>query len=380
MLAKKLAEPGAVLNVNDPIMVVVENESDVAAFKDYKVEEGATAEPPPADSPAPAAPSAPAPAPSAAATSTAASPAPSGRGDRIIASPMARKLAAESGYDMSAISGSGPNGRILAADVEGFEPKQETAKDTSAAPSQAATTATASTAPPAGAVDFPVSPASAEIAARLAHSMQTAPHYYLTIELDVGPALSLLDQLNTSLGEEERISVTDLFIKASGSASKAVPAVNSSWLDSGVIRSYSRFDLNLVVGADASLVAPAILDVQRLGLKDIADATKKAIAAVDDESTPPEAYALGTFSLVNLGAFGVSSAAPIVATPQACALALGTIEEKLVPSEDPEKPYAVKSVLCATLSADHRVVDGAVGAQWLQALKGLIETPQNLLL
>lgn len=190
--------------------------------------------------------------------------------------------------------------------------------------------------------------------------------------------------------------MTDLFIKASGAASKAVPAVNSAWLEGGIIRSYSRFDVNLVVGVGKGLVAPAILDVQRLGLKDIADLTKKAIASLEDDSAPPEAYACGTFTLaslalrfpptnynvsqVNLGAFGVSSSAPIVATPQACALALGAIEEKLVPSDDPEKAYGTQRTLIATLSADHRVVDGAVGAQWLQALKGLVEAPHNLLL
>jgi len=397
-------------------MVIVEDEKDIPAFADFEAPAGTaetsapppsapapapagtaetSAPPPSAPAPAPAGtaetsappPSAPAPAPApaapelaSAAPTPAAAPKPSGR---VFASPLARKLAAEKGYDISLIKGTGPNGRIVAEDVETYKPTAAAAAASSspAAPSPAASSPDiASAGSQAGSFDFHISPQSAAIAARLTYSMQTAPHYYLTVELALEAALELLDKLNSSLEPEEIISVTDLFVKASASATTAVPAVNASWLaDAGIIRSYERFDLNLVVGHCEGLVAPAIIDVQRLGLGQIAKETKAALAALEDDSAESKPYTCGTFSLINLGAFGVSSAATIVPSPQACALSLGTIENKLVPA-DTESGFAVKPVLVATLSADHRVVDGAVGAQWLQALKNLIETPHNLLL
>lgn len=120
------------------------------------------------------------------------------------------------------------------------------------------------------------------------------------MEFALDAALAVLQQLNAQLDEDAQISLTDLFIKASASATKAVPAVNAAWLEGGIVRSYSRFDLNFVVGVDAGLVAPAIIGVDSLGLKDVADRTKAAIVAVNSDSAPPEAYACGTFTLVGL--------------------------------------------------------------------------------
>ena len=370
--------------VGDPIMVIVEDEADVGAFKDFEAPAGAPAakpesapEPEPEPAPAPAAAEKPSSSPPAEKKPASSS---SANNSRVFASPLARKIAGERGIDLSMVEGTGPGGRIVKDDVENYvaAPAEETETQATAPSSKQPSTTTTTT--PEGAVDFAVTPTSAAIAARLAYSMQTAPHYYLTVDLNLGPALELLATLNAGLEDDSRISLTDFFIKASASATKTVPSVNSSWLDGGIIRQYKRFDVNLVVGVNEGLYAPVLIDVQRLGLKDIADATKKAIEALDDPDASPEAYATGTFTLSNLGAFGVASAAPIVHSPQACALALGTVEQKVVPSSDPDKNFALQPTLTATLAADHRVVDGAVGAQWLQALKGLVEAPHNILL
>ena len=263
--------------------------------------------------------------------------------------------------DLSLVAGTGPGGRVTADDVRFFEPPA--AAEVAAAPAAAVAGA--------GYAEYAVSPASAAIAAKLAHSMQTAPHYYLTMDCDVGAALALLESLNGSLGDAAPVGLYDLMIKASASATKAVPAVNASWLEPGVVRQYARFDVNVVSGVGEGLAAPALVDVGALGLGDIA-----AFTAAAPEADEP--YVAGTFTIQNLGAFGVASAAPIVHTPQACALALGAVRDDVALGDD--GALLAKPTLTCTLAADHRVVDGAVGAQWLAALKGLVENPTTLLL
>lgn len=377
VLAKILVEASTEVQVGQPIMVVVEDQADVAAFESF-APDAAAAPPPMATTAAapPAAPAAPAAAPPQSSTpQSPAAPVATAPGERTVASPLARKLASEQGYDLSLIAGTGPGGRVVAADVLTYTPAAPAME--SAVPT-AETAGLASTAPAfanADYADYPLSPQSAAIAARLAYSMQAAPHYYLTIELDMTESLKLLDQLNANVHAEEAIAANDILIKALAGATKAVPAVNASWIEPGTLRQYTRLDVNVVMGADEGLQAPVLVDVQRMGLKDIADATKAFALPSEDPAT----YARGTFTVMNLGAFGVAAAAPIVHTPQACALAFGAIEDKLVPGSA-EDPYLVRPSLKATLSADHRVVDGAVGAQWLSAFKGLVETPHTLLL
>jgi len=360
VLAKILVPAGTEVAVGAPVMVVVEDEGDAAAFGDF-VAPAAAAAAPPAPAPAPepaAAPPAAAAAPAAAAPPAAAAAA---AGARVVASPLARKEAAAAGVDLSLVAGTGPGGRVTADDVRFFEPPAA-AEVASAAPAAVAG---------AGYAEYAVSPASAAIAAKLAHSMQTAPHYYLTMDCDVGAALALLDSLNASLGDAAPVGLYDLMIKASASATKAVPAVNASWLEPGVVRQYARFDVNVVSGVGEGLAAPALVDVGALGLGDIA-----AFTAAAPEADEP--YVAGTFTIQNLGAFGVASAAPIVHTPQACALALGAVRDDVALGDD--GALLAKPTLTCTLAADHRVVDGAVGAQWLAALKGLVENPTTLLL
>ena len=402
-VAKILAEAGSGdINCGEPILVTVEEEEDVAAFKDF-VAEGA--EPPAAEEeaapPAPAVEAAP---PAAApASPPAAAPAPAATGERVVASPRAHTLAKQKGYgEISAlrIVGTGLGGRIIAQDVMDYDPASAPAAPAAETVATAPQAAAAPAAPAAplpepvsgdGYTDYALPPAALELASRLHSSKQNVPHYYLTIDLTMDALLDLRSQLNatTKAEEGEGISVNDLLMKAAAAAMKTVPAANASWMDS-FIRVYDSVDVNVVVGSGSALYSPVIRDVGRRGLKSVSDDVAAAAAAVagddDGESADPSSVPgfgdVGTFTMVNLGMFGVKSCAPIIREPQACALAIGAIENRIVPNDDPDADeiYKESCMMTATLSCDHRVVDGAVGAQWLSAFKGHVENPVTLLL
>eukprot|EP00565_Helicotheca_tamesis_P006500 CAMPEP_0185734428 /NCGR_PEP_ID=MMETSP1171-20130828/22458_1 /TAXON_ID=374046 /ORGANISM="Helicotheca tamensis, Strain CCMP826" /LENGTH=444 /DNA_ID=CAMNT_0028404419 /DNA_START=159 /DNA_END=1493 /DNA_ORIENTATION=- len=403
VIAKILADAGPTeISCGEPIMITVEEEDGVDAFKDYVVEMGASSAPPPepaaasaAETPAPtpepaAAPAAPAPAP----TPAAAVPPPAGEGGRVVASPLAHTLAKELGHGpLSAlhITGTGPNGRIIAADVREYVPPAVMEAAPAAAEAPAAAAPAGAPLPPPipgdGYTDYPLSPAAMEIASQLAHSKQNVPHYYLTVDITLDSLLDLRSTLNSSLGEEEAgISVNDLLIKAAASAMKAVPSANASWMESSV-RVYDSVDVNVVVGSGDALYAPVVRNIGGRGVKAISDEVNAAVSAIEDaeEGVGPAGDAfgpMGTFTIMNLGMYGVKSCAPIIREPQACALALGAIENRIVPNDDPdsEEIYKQVTMVTATLSCDHRVVDGAVGAQWLGAFKSHAENPATLLL
>ena len=231
VVAKHLVAPGTEVAVGTPAVVLVEDAADVGAFADFEAPAGAVAAPAPAAAPEPA--PAPAAVPAAAPVVPVAAPAPAApSGGRVAASPLARKEAQAKGVDLSRIVGTGPGGRVTFDDVHN-------------APAQAGVAQ-------AHASDYAITPEAAYLAAKLAHSAQTAPHYYLTMDIQVGKALALLDELNA--GESEKIGLGDLFVKAAANAAVAVPDVNASWLD-GVVRQYQRVDINLVVGVGEGLRA-----------------------------------------------------------------------------------------------------------------------------
>lgn len=381
------------INCGTPIVVTVEDEGDVAAFKDFVPESGddaAAVEAPVAEVSPPAAP-----APVAAAPAVAAPAAPTG--DRVLASPRAHTLAKEMGFgSVSAlrIVGTGPGGRIIAQDVLEYVPTAEAEVPVAAAveaPAAAAVAApVAATAEPvrgAGFTDYSLPAGAAEMAARLAASKKNVPHYYLTVDLALDGLINLRSELNSTLKLDEGeggITVNDLILKAAAAAMKAVPSANASWMDS-FVRVYDSVDINVVVGNGASLYSPVIRDVSRRGLKAISDDFAAAAAVADGEGSPEDVEGfgdVGTFTVVNLGMFGVKSCAPIIREPQACSLALGTIENRIVPNddEDSEEIYKQSVMMTATMSLDHRVVDGAVGAQWLATFKKHVENPLTLLL
>jgi len=396
VLAKILVEAGPdEIKCGQPILVIVEEGEDVAPFADFKVDAsstGSSGTEPAAAAPAPTSPPTP---PAASTTPTAA--APKAKGDRTTASPLAHTLAKELGYNIQLISGTGPGGRIVAADVREFVPGEDAAMATADAASGAAATRVPSTSaqelplvgPPVqgdGFTDFAISEAAQEIAARLAQSKRNVPHYYLTVDISMDRLLQMRSSLNSSLGDDASLGVYEFLLKAAAVSMKAVPSANASWMDS-VVRVYDSVDINVVVGSGDTLYTPVIRDCGKKGVKGISDALAEAMSYLDDgegggSSPSPPSSAVGTFTVLNVGMFGVKSCAPVIREPQACSLALGAMENRVVPNDDDSNDEVFKEsvVMTATLSCDHRVVDGAVGAQWLSAFKSYVENPSTLLL
>eukprot|EP00607_Mallomonas_marina_P010203 CAMPEP_0182422326 /NCGR_PEP_ID=MMETSP1167-20130531/7977_1 /TAXON_ID=2988 /ORGANISM="Mallomonas Sp, Strain CCMP3275" /LENGTH=440 /DNA_ID=CAMNT_0024600293 /DNA_START=259 /DNA_END=1581 /DNA_ORIENTATION=- len=397
-LAKIIAGSGDI-KVGSPMMITVEEEEDVKAFADYQVADTpapAPSSPSPSSPPPPPTPSTPAP---VAAPTPSPSPVTAPSGGRVFASPFARKLASEASIPISALfPGSGPNNRIIAADVEAANISMP-AHASASTPLPSGTPATAAATPPpspspgsliggGGAyVDFTVSPMAQIIASQLAVAKQTVPHYYLSVELDLSKVMALRSELNEKLVRAKssvEISVQDMIVKAAALAVKQVPDVNASWFDEGFIRRYDNVDINMIMSnsnGSSGVMAPVLKNTVSKGFSEIASQMAEFQAELVESESEREKE-IGTFSVHNLGIYGVKSFAPIVLTPQACALALGAISDTVVPnvnSKEGEDNWKVAPVMIATLSCDHRVVDGAVGAQYLAAFKSLVENPITML-
>ena len=373
-----------------PIMVTVDDAGDAGAFKDFTPEASeAPASVTPQPEPQPVSP-----APTTAVSAPAPASLPTSTGDRVIASPRAHTLAKEKGYgEISALKivGTGPGGRIIAQDILDYDPSTAPVVAEAVTSQPAAAINASKTAPTpipqpvagAGYTDYSLPQSAIEMASRLHSSKQNVPHYYLTIDLTLDSLLELRSNLNSTMKDGE-ITVNDLLLKAAAAAMKTVPSANASWMDS-YVRVYDSVDINVVVGNGSTLYAPVIRNVGSRGLKDVSDDFAAAEAAVEESEEIPTAAGfgdVGTFTMVNIGMFGVKSCAPIIREPQACALALGVIENRIVPNDDAESEeiYKESVMMTATLSCDHRVVDGAVGAQWLSAFKNHVENPMTLLL
>mmetsp|Transcript_47769 Transcript_47769/g.48186 ORF Transcript_47769/g.48186 Transcript_47769/m.48186 type:complete len:527 (-) Transcript_47769:125-1705(-) len=397
IVARILAQAGGGdVGCGEPIMITVEDEDHVAAFKDYVVEAVV------APTPAAATPAEPVPEPVAsptpvqqAATTPAAAP---GRGSaaRLFASPLAQKIALEQGIDLSLLSpGTGPNNRIIADDVREYVPSATAA---AAVPAAAAVTSAASTtlqtpttpmvtiSGAGGYSDYPISDSAREQAARLTSSKQNVPHFHLSIDVTLDSILKLRSDLNAALGNdsETSISVNDLLIKASAAAMKTVPTANASWMND-VVRVFNSVNINVAVGKSPGdgLYTPLLRNVGGMGVAGISSALSDIVNKEDSWPPSAEDCAMGTFTVVNLGMYGIKSAAPIIVEPQVCILALGAAEARIVPNDgagDDDEIYKESIMLTATLGCDHRVVDGAVGAQWLSAFKNHVENPTTLLL
>ncbi len=373
------------LPVGTPIMVIVNEETDISSFKDFVVEKPSSgveeasesSSPPPPFPPHPPSPSPAAGAPAATAPSAPLNAAASG-GSRVFSSPLARKLAKQEGIDISAVFGTGPSGRIIAADVRECDPSITLLTKVQDSPPPPPTYHSGE-----GFVDYPVSNEYREIAAAMTHSKQTIPHYYLQVDVNLDKLLAVRAELNEGLSEEEQISVYDILLKAASLACKAVPDVNSSWMET-FVRRFDSVGLNILLGSGEKLSAPLIKSCHTRGVKSIADERRKLELLVR-EGNGSELCEVGTFSVANLGSYGVKSFAPIIRPPQACMLAIGTIEERVVPREKngeskEEEEWQLSECTTVTLSCDHRVVDGAVGAQWLAAFKRYTEEPLTMLL
>ncbi|KAK2828618.1 hypothetical protein Q5P01_019652 [Channa striata] len=378
-LAKILVSEGTRdVPLGAPLCIIVEKESDVAAFKDYVangVAEVSTPPPAPVATPAPAS----APSPSPAASAPAAP-----RKGRVFASPLAKKLAAEKGIDLAQVSGSGPDGRITRKDIESFVPSKAAAPAVAAAPTPAAAPAARASAafpaaPPGTFTDIPISNIRKVIAQRLMLSKQTIPHYYLSIDVNMDQVLELRKELNAEVKAQNiKLSVNDFIIKASALACLKVPECNSSWMDT-VIRQNHVVDVSVAVSTASGLITPIVFNAHTKGLAAICNDVSSLAAKAREGKLQPHEFQGGTFTISNLGMFGIKNFSAIINPPQACILAIGGSEKRLIPAEN-EKGFDVASMMSVTLSCDHRVVDGAVGAQWLAEFRKFLEKPFTMLL
>jgi pyruvate dehydrogenase E2 component (dihydrolipoamide acetyltransferase) len=304
---------------------------------------------------------------------------PSTPGQRIRITPLAKKLATEKGIDPARVQGSGPSGRIVRADViaAASAPAGETK---SKAPVGAAFVPTASAfakGPIQEAKTVPVSNVRGIIAKRLLESKTQIPHFYLNIEIDAGPLLELRQQLNTALEKSGvKLSVNDFILKGSAEALRRVPAVNCSW-EGAEIRQHSAAHVSFAVAIEDGLITPVVRDAHLKTVFAISDEAKSLAKRAKDKKLAPNDFTGGTFCVSNLGMMGIESFNAIINPPNAAILAVGTTVKKPVVKND---QIVIGQTMMLTLSVDHRVVDGAVGAQYLAALKQLLESPALLLI
>jgi pyruvate dehydrogenase E2 component (dihydrolipoamide acetyltransferase) len=328
----------------------------------------AAASPAPAPAPAPAAVAAPAPAAVVAPAPTPA-PAPVAAG-RIKATPLARKVAAAKGIDLARVQGSGPGGRIRRADVLAA----------AAAPAPAAARAAASVlakGPIQEERAVAVSNMRGAIARRLLESKTQLPHFYVEIEIDAAPLTTLREQLNAALeAEGVKLSVNDFILKASAEALRRVPQVNASW-EGNQIRYFAAAHVSFAVAIEDGLITPVVRDAHLKSLFAISTEAKALGKRAKEKKLAPAEFTGGTFCVSNLGMMGIPRFSAIINPPNAAILAVGAAVRKPVVRGD---RIEIGQTLTVTLSCDHRVVDGAVGAQYLNALKSLLESPALLLL
>ncbi len=346
-----------------------------------------------------AAPAAPAPTPVAAAQDTAPS-APSApaaptnmtapvsnAGNRIFASPLAKRMAAQNGLDLTQLNGTGPYGRIVKSDIlKALEGGVSAVATASAAPASSTGTAMPTASGPsakdlADMLDIPYqlqenSGMRKTIAKRLLESKQTVPHYYLAADCRLDKLLALRKELNDSANGAYKISVNDFIVKACAIALKQVPEANVAWMDDAMVV-YERADISVAVATEGGLITPVVKDADQKSLKAISAEVKDLALRARDGKLKPEEYQGGTFSLSNLGMFGIKQFNAIINPPQACIMAVGAGEKRPVVDENGD--IVAATVMTCTASLDHRAIDGAVGAQFVDAFKKLIENPMSIL-
>jgi pyruvate dehydrogenase E2 component (dihydrolipoamide acetyltransferase) len=308
---------------------------------------------------------------------------------RIRISPVARKIALEAGIDVRALKGSGPDGRILRRDVEaaiaarqagaGTEPTREEAMP-------AAVHAPASVRPPAARPVAPAPAAAGErvevgkirraIAHRMTLSKQTQPHYYLTLDIDMTDALAFRAQLNAGLPEGQKVTINDLIVKACALALERHPKFNAAYTEDG-LQMHERINICIGIALDEGLIAPAVLDCQAKSLGRIAQETKDLIERARAGRLTAAEYGEGTFTITNLGAYGVETLIGIINPPQAAILGVGSVMPKPVVRDG---EVVVRQVMKVALSADHRVTDGAEGARFITEIRAILEQPATLAL
>ena len=376
--------------VNAVIAVLAGEGEDVKAAAS-----GAKAAPAPkqAEAPKPAAPpkaAAPAPQPAPLPRPSAASapqPAPSSGSNRTFSSPLARRLAKEAGIDLQRVQGSGPHGRVIARDIDAAK-SGKGLRATGAAPSPAA--GPAPTIAPAlsdsqvhalyedGSYDFvPHDQIRKVIAQRLTASVQTIPHFYETVDCDIGKLLAAREEINAAAPKNKdgkpayKLSVNDFVIKALALALQRVPDANVSWTDSGMLK-HKHSDISVAVALPGGLITPIVRNAESKSLSAISNEMRDLAARAKDKKLKPHEFQGGTTSVSNLGMYGIKDFTAVINPPQATILAVGAGEERAVVRNG---QLAVATIMSVTLSCDHRAVDGALGAELVSAFKTLIENP-----
>ncbi|UNC14438.1 pyruvate dehydrogenase complex dihydrolipoamide acetyltransferase [Acidiphilium multivorum] len=359
--------------VNAPIAILVE--------PGEAVPDSAPAAPAPKPAAAPEPVAAPAPAAAAPAAPAAET---TGHSERVFASPLARRMAQQAGIDLATLKGSGPNGRIVKADIDAARGRAPEAAapapkaPAAASPAQAAAAPAAPITAPHDAI--PHSSMRKVIAKRLQAAKQTIPHFYLSMDVELDALLKLRAELNAQSPKEGpgafKLSVNDLIIKAVAVALRRVPAANASFTEEAMIR-YHDVDISVAVAIPDGLITPIIRKADQKGLAAISNEMKDLAARAKAGKLKPDEFQGGSFSISNLGMYGISSFSAIINPPQGGILAIGAGEKRPVVKGE---QIAIATMMTVTLSCDHRVVDGAVGAEFLAAFKSIVEQPLGLML
>lgn len=392
VIAKILVPDGTeAVAVNAPIAILAEEGEDPA---EAAKSGGGGTDPLPATAPAAEAAPTEAAAPATSAPPAAPSSAPPS-GGRVFASPLAKRIAADAGIDISAISGSGPHGRVVKADVEaaiasgGAAKPVATATDAPSAPAPVATPAPK----PSGdagvlSIDDPIfkmlpdheaisnSNMRKTIARRLTESARDVPHFNIQADVEIDSLLAMRKQLNDRDGADYKISVNDMVIKATALALSRVPECNVAYTDTHILQ-FSQVDMAMAVAIDGGLITPIIKNCAAKGLATISKESKELAGKARDGKLAPEEYQGGTFSISNLGMFGVKAFNSIINSPQGGILSVGAGEQRPVVKDG---ALAIATVMTLSLAVDHRCIDGAAGAKLMKEIKGLLEDPLALML
>ncbi len=376
----KIVVPDGTQGVKVNAVIAVILEAGEAASVLATLDLGGAAPAPAASAPAPAAP---APAPTVAAPQAPApamTAAPAVAQGRVFASPLARRMAEQSGLDLGALRGTGPHGRVVKADIEAAMVSGAPARAPMAQPMATQAFAAAPPPPPPPGVayeDVPANNVRRIVAQRLQESKQQVPHFYLTIDCEIDALLKVRKELNAR-SEAYKLSVNDFVVRASALALRKLPKVNASWLGTA-IRYYKTVDISVAVAIDDGLVTPILRNADQKGLAALSEEMKGLAARAREKpmKLQPHEYQGGTFSISNLGMYGIKQFEAIINPPQACILAVGAGEQRAIVKDG---ALAIATMMSCTLSVDHRVVDGAGGAEFLKVFKGLIEDPLTMLL
>lgn len=390
VLRKRFINEGDTANVGVMIAIVAKADEDISALEGggtsapAPAAEAPKAEAPKAEAAAPAAEApkaepaqAAAPAPAAAPAQAEAAPA-QGEGGRVKASPLARRLAAEAGLQVGAVQGTGPGGRVIRRDIQDAVARggqQQAPEAAQAAPQQPAAPAVAPTTD-ARFREHPISQMRKAIARRLAQSIGPVPTFYLTVEVDMGEAMALRGRINERFAKEGiKTSPNDLVIKAVSMALRRHPFVNAAWTGDS-IHLYEQVHIGVAVAIEEGLITPVIRDADRKGVGEISAEVKELAGRAREKKLKPEEFTGSTFSISNLGMFGIEEFTAIINPPEAAILAVGAIGPKVVVDDSGE--MVVRQRMRMTLSCDHRVIDGATGAAFLQTLKQYLEEPMMM--